>query len=313
MSVFIGDKAKRVELAERKDATNPNLLLNSKRIFQPKNNNSDNWQIYEDSTAYLEQGQTYTISGKTNGTWSGTHEGGVESDRCVLWFVNGSDINTIVSSDNQINNSNQFIWAYPTGTYTLRVNSYKKDNSTKVWDIKVEKGSVATPWCPAYDDYARKPGIASLQSMIDSINSTRTPLVNGSAGDDLFAFKTNQIRLYSGNGKLCKNLPPASNTQWFTVQYIFEVANNAGTAIYRTSYSEIWIAGCNGGSYTTSLSGGGWVRLANSTDITTLQNQIQAQQTAIEAGYMKKPTVISQANYDKLATKDPNTLYEITD
>lgn len=44
-------------------------------------------------------------------------------------------------------------------------------------------------------------------------------------------------------------------------------------------------------------------------DITTLQNQIQA----IEAGYMKNPTVISQADYDKLVTKDPNTLYEITE
>ena len=44
-------------------------------------------------------------------------------------------------------------------------------------------------------------------------------------------------------------------------------------------------------------------------DITTLQNQIQA----IGTGYMKNPTVISQADYDKLAAKDPNTLYEITE
>ena len=33
MSIFIGGKNKRVELAERKDTINPNLLLNSKGPF----------------------------------------------------------------------------------------------------------------------------------------------------------------------------------------------------------------------------------------------------------------------------------------
>jgi uncharacterized protein (DUF342 family) len=50
--------------------------------------------------------------------------------------------------------------------------------------------------------------------------------------------------------------------------------------------------------------------------VAKLQSQIQAQQTAvsnIQTGYMKNPTVISQADYDNLATKDPNTLYEITE
>lgn len=48
---------------------------------------------------------------------------------------------------------------------------------------------------------------------------------------------------------------------------------------------------------------------ANQTDLNNTNNRV----TAIETGYMKKPTVISKANYDKLATKDPNTLYEITE
>lgn len=58
---------------------------------------------------------------------------------------------------------------------------------------------------------------------------------------------------------------------------------------------------------------GNWNQIAWKSDITNLQNRIQAQQTAMETGYMKKPTVISKADYDKLATKDPNTLYEITE
>lgn len=61
---------------------------------------------------------------------------------------------------------------------------------------------------------------------------------------------------------------------------------------------------------------------ADSSTVTALQNTVNtkadtstvtALQTAIEAGYMKKPTVISKADYDKLTTKDPNTLYEITE
>ena len=97
-----------------------------------------------------------------------------------------------------------------------------------------------------------------------------TPIVSGAGGDDLFAFKSNQIRLYPGNGRNCKNLPPASNTQWFTVQYIFENPNVDGVAIFRSPANEVWTIGNNGGVYTTH-----WVKLANSNDISDLQNQIQ--------------------------------------
>lgn len=48
---------------------------------------------------------------------------------------------------------------------------------------------------------------------------------------------------------------------------------------------------------------------ANQSDLNNTNNRV----VAIEAGYMKKPTVISKADYDKLTTKDPNTLYEITE
>ena len=48
---------------------------------------------------------------------------------------------------------------------------------------------------------------------------------------------------------------------------------------------------------------------ANQSDLNNTNNRV----AAIETEYMKKPTVISKADYDKLATKDPNTLYEITE
>ena len=117
---------------------------------------------------------------------------------------------------------------------------------------------------------ADKTDVASLQNTVNNIDSTRTPIVAGTSGDDLFAFKTNQIRLYNGNGSTCKNLPPAANIKWFSVQYVFEGPNNNGIAIYRTPSNEIWTAGCNGGVYSP------WVRVANSNDISNLQNQVDS-------------------------------------
>lgn len=156
------------------------------------------------------------------------------------------------------------------GSDTRIAQIFVDDNGTSAF-LRILDGTTWKSW----NQIAWKSDIASLQNTVNNIESTRTPIVAGASGDDLFAFQTNQIRLYSGNGKTCKNLPPASNTNWFSVQYIFEAPNSAGTAIYRTPFNEIWVAGCNGSSYTTSFSGGGWLRLANSNDINDLQNQIQ--------------------------------------
>lgn len=129
---------------------------------------------------------------------------------------------------------------------------------------------------------ADKTDVASLQNTVNNIDSTRTPIVAGTSGDDLFAFKTNQIRLYNGNGSTCKNLPPAKNINWFSVQYVFEGPNNNGIAIYRTPFNEIWTVGCNAGSYTLDL-GKGWLRVANSNDISNLQSTINQQNQTIQS------------------------------
>ena len=102
---------------------------------------------------------------------------------------------------------------------------------------------------------------------IDDYN--KRPVIRGNDGDDLLAYKTNQLRLYV-DCKNCKNLPPASNTQWFTVEYIFENPNGDGVAIFRSPASEVWLNGNNGGNYNN------WLRLANAGDITNLQNAINA-------------------------------------
>lgn len=121
-----------------------------------------------------------------------------------------------------------------------------------------------------------------------------TPIVNGAAGDDLFAFKSNQIRLYPGNGQNCKNLPLASNTQWFTVQYVFENPNGDGVAIFRSPANEVWMVGNNGGSYTT-----GWTRLANSGDIDRLQSIINQQNQTIQSLTTRLTNAENEINYIK--------------
>ena len=97
----------------------------------------------------------------------------------------------------------------------------------------------------------------------------KRPVISGGASDDLLSFKTTQLRYYPGNGNTCKNLPPATNQQWFTVEYIFENPNGDGIAIYRSPANEIWTIGNNGGYYDQA-----WVKVANANDIQGLQNQI---------------------------------------
>jgi len=43
-------------------------------------------------------------------------------------------------------------WNKPTGIYHLRVNTYHKEATKSVWDVKIEKGNVATDWSPAPED-----------------------------------------------------------------------------------------------------------------------------------------------------------------
>lgn len=97
----------------------------------------------------------------------------------------------------------------------------------------------------------------------------KRPVISGGASDDLLSFRTTQLRYYPGNGNTCKNLPPATNQRWFTVEYIFENPNGDGIAIYRSPANEIWTIGNNDGYYDPA-----WVKVANANDIQGLQNQI---------------------------------------
>ena len=133
-----------------------NLLKGSKGPFLPdrKPANFDNAILYEGNTSiYMEQGQEYIVSAKTDGTFTAHHDGNKESDNVVLWIMDKDVRNYQIVSDLKTGTTGtKIIWNKPTGIYHLRVNTYHKNAVKSVWDVKVEKGTLATDWSPAVED-----------------------------------------------------------------------------------------------------------------------------------------------------------------
>ena len=132
-----------------------NLVTNGKGPFQPQLNVLDNNQIYDYTNVYMIQGQTYTLSAQTNGAFSHTHETRSENNYCTIWLIKDEHYrpNSFeIISDTDTSTGTTFVWDLPTGNYHIRVNGYRKDNSTKAWNIKIEKGNHATEWLPAIAD-----------------------------------------------------------------------------------------------------------------------------------------------------------------
>ena len=132
-----------------------NLLKGSKGPFMPdrKPGNFDNNILYVGNTSiYMEQGQEYIISAKTDGNFTALHEN-KESDNVVLWIMDKDVRNHQIVSDLKTGTTGtKIIWNKPTGIYHLRVNTYHKEAVKSVWDVKIEKGNVATDWSPAIED-----------------------------------------------------------------------------------------------------------------------------------------------------------------
>ncbi|MFS9197092.1 phage tail spike protein [Streptococcus parasanguinis] len=135
-----------------------NLLNGSKGPFKPNKQpaNFDNNVLYKNETSiYLEQGQEYIVSAKTDGNFTALHIGGMESDNVVLWLMDDKYQNYQIVSDLKTGTfGTKIAWNKPTGIYHLRVNTYRKDpNKLKsVWEVKVEKATVKSEWSPSIKD-----------------------------------------------------------------------------------------------------------------------------------------------------------------
>jgi hypothetical protein len=165
-----------------------NLLKGSKGEFKPDRNpsNFDNWQVLYASEIYFEEGEQYIISGKTDGIFSNNHQPTTESDNVVLWFLNKSwTVTQIVSGPDTGTIGTKFIWNKPNGTYHLRVNTYHKDARKKVWEVKVERGTIKTDWSPAPEDTDEQitAARATFEKTAEGLKTDMTAVKNYVAGD----------------------------------------------------------------------------------------------------------------------------------
>lgn len=134
------------------DVGGENLLSNSIGKFQPNKSSTDNYIIYTNSTVYMTQGQQYTVHADASSglVWSGTHDPSAENNNVVLWLTDSAVISKIIS-DSNTGTGTTFTWNNPSGTYYLRVNTYKSDNSGYAEKVKIEHGDIATPYAAFVD------------------------------------------------------------------------------------------------------------------------------------------------------------------
>lgn len=169
-----------------------NLLNGSRGPFKPNKqpSNFDNNVLYKDETSiFLEQGQEYTVSAKTDGNFTALHIGNTESDNVVLWLMDDKYQNYQIVSDLKTGTTGtKVVWNKPSGTYRLRVNTYHKDPSKlkSVWEVKIEKGNNKTDYSPSIDDQLK------INSLVEAVKTQVTQLNNSysfrnlnSAGDVL--------------------------------------------------------------------------------------------------------------------------------
>ena len=155
-----------------------NLLKNSEGVFTPNGSRTDNYDIYQSSTVDMINGKEYTLSGETNGEWSSEHNASAESNKAVLWLV-GNGLNIIISNSDVGTKGRTFVWDNPSGTYVLRLNSYKADNSIWFKNIKIESGNKRTDWTPNSSEVveqlnANASAIQSTNSEVSRINGVVT-------------------------------------------------------------------------------------------------------------------------------------------
>lgn len=156
--LVMGSQIFQTEVGQYVNTNGANLLNGSKGPFKPdkKPANFDNNILYKDSTSiYMEQGQEYIVSAKTDGNFTAIHNGSVESDNVVLWLMDDKYQNYQIVSDLKTGTTGtKFTWNKPTGTYRLRVNTYHKypDKLKSVWDVKIEKGSIKSDYTLSLTD-----------------------------------------------------------------------------------------------------------------------------------------------------------------
>lgn len=144
----------------------PNLLDTEGKTFQPNSHpsNYDNYVEYKSITTNMVKGNTYIISAQTNGTFTKNHDGSHESNNAVLWLCDPKGYFNVIVSDSNTSTGTRFVWTNSTSIAYLRVNTYKQDGSTKVWNVKLQS-------CD--NKIATDQNIADLQQQINELKNNK--------------------------------------------------------------------------------------------------------------------------------------------
>lgn len=129
---------------------------------------------------------------------------------------------------------------------------------------------------------AGKANTADVNNLINQINSTRLPLYQGTANEDLKGYFSPQIRMYDGVSGV-KNIP--SDSQYQSNCYGILVVlpdgssnKNDGSQIWISPERKVWIAQSNGQG---ASSWSDWSRFTLDSDLTALQSTIQSKIDAV--------------------------------
>ncbi|WP_308689196.1 phage tail protein [uncultured Streptococcus sp.] len=132
-----------------------NLLKNSVGPFKPDRKptaNYDNLEYYTKTIIDMVNGKQYILTAETDGVITNLHDGSTNNN-VVIWLASlDYKIHSIISDENTDKKGTVFTWTYPTGTYMLRVNTYKKVSDKSVWKVKIAEGNTKTGWSPALED-----------------------------------------------------------------------------------------------------------------------------------------------------------------
>ena len=148
-------KYKWVDMVGTVEVGGRNLLRNSAGPFKPdkKPTDYDNSAYYPKSTINMVKDKQYILTAETDGMITNNHDGGDSTDNVTIWLASPDyKIHQIISDKNTDKNGTVFIWNYPTGTYILRGNSYKKVSDKSIWKVKIAEGNTKTGWSPAPED-----------------------------------------------------------------------------------------------------------------------------------------------------------------
>lgn len=178
------------EFAKKKDIVNPNLLTGSKDftgskwVNIPGNVQKDK---YLDFTAicvnWAWQGISQYIAVNKGETFTASMYVKVPAGFYASWYItlpsDEGDYKRVDVDTNSKTINGTGNWQKTSITFTVTGDSgaikprIESDGSTLFWiaGMKLERGTNATPWCPAYEDYAMKSDLDALKVEIDQLKN----------------------------------------------------------------------------------------------------------------------------------------------